>query len=584
MVDRTRTRGMTLVETLLGAALIGLFFFGIIGAFQLALKTIGYARAEAGAVALANERIEYLRSLPYNDIGTLGGIPTGSITQNENVDLNGLTYGRRTLIQYVDAPEDGEGDADENGITADYKRAKVEITWSARGEEKSLSFITNLIPPGIETLEDGGTLRVNVFDASASPVASAEVHVVNTSISPAIDVTVYTNASGTAMFPGAPVGGGYQVSVTKAGYSTDQTYSATAENPNPNPPHASVVEGAVSTLNFAIDRLSTFEIRTVEPPTLKVNEDTFEDQSGLAATSDTTVAGGALVLATTSGPYASTGTARSDTIAPGYLLSWEEVSWVASVPADTTLVAQLYAIDGSGNATLVPDTALFGNASGFATSPIDITSLSTTLYPRLAVGFTLTSATGLATPEVMSRELSYIAADTPVGSVNFTVSGAKNIGTNGSGIPISKYEESHQSNASGVAVLENLEWDVYDVAIDGSIEGYDISDACEGVPFSLAPDTSAVSTLVLVPHTARSLLVGAETAAGAVIPNAEVTLIGGSISETRYVSTCGYAYFDDLPVTSGYTVEVSAPGYTTETIDSMVIDGTESLTIILLGS
>lgn len=583
MADRTRTRGMTLVETLLGAALIGLFFFGIIGAFQLALKTIGYARAEAGAVALANERMEYLRSLPYNDIGTQGGIPSGTVAQNEDVALNGVTYGRRTLVQYVDAPEDGEGDADENGITADYKRAKVEITWSARGEEKSLSFITNLVPQGIETLEDGGTLRVNVFDASAAPVASAEVHVVNTSISPAIDVTVYTNASGTAMFPGAPVGGGYEVSATKAGYSTDQTYSATAENPNPNPPHASVIEGAVSTLNFAIDRTSTIEVRTVGPAADETDEDTFADTNSIATLSNTEVLSDWLVLTATESVYASEGTMLTETIAPPSLVAWREASWSAFVSGNTGLAARIYAVDESGTATLVPDLVLPGNAAGFTTSPIALTSLTAALYPRLALELTLRSFDGITTPEVESRAISYSVAAGPIPRVAYTLEGAKNIGTNGSGVPLKKYAGTLETNGSGVSVIEGLEWDVYDVVIDGAVEGYDISDACEGVPISLAPDSEVTSTLLLVSHTARSLLVHVKTAVGTPIAGATVVL-SGDTNETGETSACGYAHFTGLPASSGYSVEVSAPGYTTETIDSIVVDGTESLSVILLGS
>lgn len=570
--NRSAARGVTFVEVLIASAVILLFFSGIIGGFHLAIKVIGHARAEAGALALAGERIEYLRSMPYGDAGTVGGIPTGLIAQNEAVTLNKVTYNRRTLIQYVDAPEDGEGDADENGITADYKRVKVELTWTVRGYTGSLALVTNLVPRGIESLEGGGTLRINVFDATATPVGAAEVHVINTLTSPAVDVVVYTNASGTAMFPGAPASGGYEIVATKAGYSTDRTYSATVANPNPNPPHVSVIEGGVSTVNFAIDRVSTLSVNTVGLTSSHGDEDTFEDQSRLAAMTDTVVENGALSLVSSSNLYVFSGTARSVPIDPAGLFAWGEVSWDAVTPSGTSVTVRLYTIDELGDATLVSDIDLPGNAAGFVTSPVSIAPLAAALYPRLAVEFRLANIDETQTPTVTSREITFEAADNTLPNIGFTLAGTKNIGTDNLGVPIRKYDAHHQTNSNGVVSLSGLEWDLYDVTLDAA-EGYDIADACPGAPFVVEPDTETEATLVLVPASAHSLRVKVESSLGTAIEGAEVTLTNGGFTETLVSSACGYVHFSDLSADSEYALDISAPGYASGSASGITVGG-----------
>src|SRR3990172_11037936 len=96
------SRGVTLIDTLVAVSLMVLIFMGIFGAFQLSVDVVTNNKARAGATALANERMEYIRSLTYSQVGTVGGIPAGIIPQVETIVLNGITYTRRTFIQYAD--------------------------------------------------------------------------------------------------------------------------------------------------------------------------------------------------------------------------------------------------------------------------------------------------------------------------------------------------------------------------------------------------------------------------------------------------------------------------------------------------
>ena len=574
-------RGFSLVEILIGAALLLLMFGGIIGAFRSAIVMVGHARASAGAIGLANERIEYVRSLPYDSVGTTAGIPAGSIPQNETVTLNGVTYNRRTLIQYVDAPEDGTGVSDTNGITADYKRAKVEMTWTIRGSSRSLSLVTNVIPKGIETTAGGGTLVVNVFDATAAPIDNATVRVVNASTSPAIDVTSYSNAAGVVMFPGAPAAGKYQVSATMSGYSTDQTYSASSSNPNPNPAHVAVVVSGVSTVNFAIDRTSTRILQTVGVPTVGHTQDLLNDGTYIMSSSTVVLGSGELVLAGAPGSYVAQGIASTTSIAPSNIVSWTQVSWTGSVPLQTNMALHVYAVDAGGIYTRIPNAVLPGNGVGFVTSPINLSGLSASTYPRLALGIVLQSFDATGTPRLSDWDVSYMVSGSPIPSIHVLVFGNKNIGTDAGGVPVKKYSKTLVTNATGTVAATNLEWDRYSTSINGAAEGYDVSDVCLASSLFVAPNTYATTTLVLSPHTTNSLLAGVFTATGNPIGGATVVAASGGASTTKQTSSCGYAFFPSLSATS-YTVTASASGYTTDVLPGISVSGATPLTTTLV--
>ena len=566
-------RGMTFIEMLVGVAMILIVFLAIFGAFQLSIELVFSTKAKTGAVALVNEKMEYIRGLSYDAIGTAGGIPSGTIPQTEQKNLNGISYTLSTLVQYVDDPSDGTDLADTNGITADYKLVKVQADWLVASSPRSTFVVTKIAPPGIEVLSSGGTLQVNVFDALAAPIQGATVRVVNPSTTPPIDVSIDSNSAGTVSFPGTPVATNYQISLSKSGYSTTQTYNVSAQNPNPNPGNVAILNKKTSTASFSIDLLGSLAVSTWSPVGSGSFSDTFSNQLQLSATTSTTVSGGSLRLTGASGSYGASGSAYSIDINPAYLASWSSISWTASTSAQASLLMRVYYWNGSAYA-LVPDAALAGNAAGFTTSPISIVPLPIATYGRLQLAAFLSSSDNKWTPEVLDWTATYQAGPTPLPNILFSIHGAKTIGTDSSGAQIYKMNENDTTNAGGVWNINPIEWDTYTPALPSG-SSYAVAEQCPST-LSVSPAQSATVALTLQSATANTLRV-VVTGNGNPVAGATVTLTGASANTT---STCGQTFWSGL--SSGTkTLTVTASGFQTFTDSNVSVSGTSNYSVTL---
>jgi hypothetical protein len=127
-----------------------------------------------------------------------------------------------------------------------------------------VSFTAKIAPKNLETASTNGAIVIKVFDASGLPVPSAEVNVVNNDITPGINLNDSTDINGILNIVDAPPSiGGYQVTITKNGYSTERTYPVSSDNPNPTNPNITVIVQQISQVSFTIDKTSTINISTV---------------------------------------------------------------------------------------------------------------------------------------------------------------------------------------------------------------------------------------------------------------------------------------------------------------------------------
>lgn len=145
-------RGAGLLEIIVGVSLLTTVFVGMFGVLQLGTRLATDNKSRTGALALANERIEYIRSLDYDDIGTVGGDPSGLLVVSVPITLNNIAYTQRTYIVYVDDAKDGTGGSDSNGVTDDYKRVKVEVSWvGPKDNTREVELVTDIASLEIES-------------------------------------------------------------------------------------------------------------------------------------------------------------------------------------------------------------------------------------------------------------------------------------------------------------------------------------------------------------------------------------------------------------------------------------------------
>ena len=258
--------GLTLVEAVIGVALFVGISLGLFSTFVRISAVMRLSQAKVVAIALADEQFEIVRNLPYSKIGTLGGIPPGLLSPVQTLVRGGLTFIATTTVRNIDQPFDGLAGQTPNDLSpADNRLVEVEVMCVTCANFRPIILSTTVGPKDLESASTNGSLFVRAFDAGGLPIDGADVHIVNNATVPPINISDITNASGMLQLIDAPPSvNSYQVTVSKAGYSSDMT-RGTPTTTNPATPHATVAVQTVTQLTFFIDRLATLNISSVTP-------------------------------------------------------------------------------------------------------------------------------------------------------------------------------------------------------------------------------------------------------------------------------------------------------------------------------
>lgn len=273
-------------------------------------KIIALSKAKILAVALANEKMENIRNMPYDDLATMSGpiYPPGNISDEETLARSNMNLRVVTDIRYVDDPYDGNAQGTVIGKPVDiypYDYKKVTIIVYKVGKNESLATLsTNVSGNAAETASNTGILYLCIIDASGQPVANADIKVVNTEVTPQVNIETTTDINGCIMIPALPPDqhNHYHLEATEDGYSTDMTYPRTAQNPNALNPDIDILAQQVTNVTLTIDKVSILRVRTVDvngaimpsvalyiegskeiyfnPQTFKYSEDHTTDASG----------------------------------------------------------------------------------------------------------------------------------------------------------------------------------------------------------------------------------------------------------------------------------------------------------------
>lgn len=256
-----RKRGFTLIETLVVIFMFSLITVSFYRVFSTATILMIDAKKRVAAVNLANERMEYIRSLIYTDVGLVGSSTIPGLVDPDEYITSGLyTFHVVTSIVYVDDAWDGlEG-------VGDYKRATVIVYWGNEGDGQKVRVCSDFVPFGTEDIEPGkGALSIRVIDSEGSTVSGASVNVYNSE--EAIDDNFETTSSGYIMIPNYPVSyQEYKITVSKSGYETVVTQPPyPVSSYYPADVHASVFEMNITESIINSSPLSNIEISFLDP-------------------------------------------------------------------------------------------------------------------------------------------------------------------------------------------------------------------------------------------------------------------------------------------------------------------------------
>lgn len=265
----THESGVSLIESVIAVAIFVLLALGMYNAFDSAMSVVQTSRTVVAMTSLGNEQIEIVRNLPFEDVGVVSGVPEGLIPHTQTITRGGTDYEVTTTVRNVDDPFDGQiGSTTNNDLSpADYKLVEVEV--DCPGCSHTLgpnSFTTYVAPQGLETTSTNGALFVEVLNASGLPVPDATVHIENNAEIPPVVIDDVTNNNGLLQIvdtvPGVDA---YEISVSKAGYSSAQTYAPGAVgNPNPKKEHSTVQVQTLTEVTLFIDEASEIDVSTID--------------------------------------------------------------------------------------------------------------------------------------------------------------------------------------------------------------------------------------------------------------------------------------------------------------------------------
>ncbi len=251
-------KGFTIIE-----ALVLLFIFVmIVTTFYrfFASGTVLMIDIKKKLVALnvANERIEFVRSLAYGEI-EIGP----KIDDSEIVSRGGYDFNLITSIEYHDDEYDNDGGDDSPN---DYKKVNVSVSWGGGASNQTVLLSSIVAPFGEEVEIGGGILNISAIDIDGSPVSGVDVHVVNSLLS--YDRHFLTNLNGAVSIIGAVQSNQkYVITLSKSNYEVDVVtlppYPTTSYYPTNV--HASVVDGSTTNSVFSFSRTSGFKIKFINP-------------------------------------------------------------------------------------------------------------------------------------------------------------------------------------------------------------------------------------------------------------------------------------------------------------------------------
>ncbi len=580
-------RGFTFVETIIALAIFTLLVSALYALGTAAVRGMRVYRDTAAVAALSQTYMEIARNLPYAQVGTKTGNPSGPLPDIANpltIPYNGATYQVYFSVAYVDDPADGT-----SAIDTDYKQVKLTITNLSTSHQTS--FVTTVVPKGLENMANGGALTLSVINAVGQPVPGATLHITNSATTPPLDVVRTTDSQGNWTEVGAQSSAtSYHIVASKSGYSADQTYPSTADNQNPTKPDATVVNGQVTSVSFSIDALSQLTLKAVDQSCRPI------------AGADVELKGAKLIGTPNVLKFDNTYTTDSvgkivlnpiewDTYTPtpkgSYMLYGSSPLQQITLLPNTAQQSVLMLGPSTDNSLLVVVTdSSTGNSIEGATVQLLNTSLGYSAS-KLTAGSSVSQEdwTGGSGQADMSDQTKYASDDGNVDTQTQPI-GLRLVGGAGAYVSSGSLISSSFDTGTASTTFSTLVWNPQSQNASTSVAFQLAANNDDATWDFLGPDGTA-SSYYTVPGTTIStalnnkrylrykvLLTTTSASTTPVLSNVAINYMSGCY-------TPGQSIFAGLGQGSGYQVVVQMPGYQTQTINNLTLSGHQTLRVQL---
>jgi prepilin-type N-terminal cleavage/methylation domain-containing protein len=305
--------GFTLLETIIAVAIFAIFAVGIYSGIQFVFKLVYNSRVRIIETSILNEQIEGIRNISFYDVGIVNGSPAGLLERVVTTTRNGIVFEITRTIRNIDDPFDGvidpEGEGQGGGECqepkvevchsdntlcvsskavkghlnhgdtegacgglpgfdnqpADYKFVDVSVVCLSCRQQAPVAMSTYVSPKFLEGDPTHGALFIEVFDANAAAVQGALVTLVADSTEPTYNFSDTTDNDGMIRIVDLAAGTeAFSITVTKDGYTSEQTIIPSGGNPNPVKLPATVLAQNVSEISFSIDMVASMSVETLD--------------------------------------------------------------------------------------------------------------------------------------------------------------------------------------------------------------------------------------------------------------------------------------------------------------------------------
>jgi Tfp pilus assembly protein PilV len=554
--------GFTLIEAVTAMVIFAGLAAAMAGLLTSAISSNKLSRQRTLAEQSALEHIEYIRRLPYDDVGIVSGNPPGVVAATTSIALTGLAATITTQIRYVDDPTPTSYET-----TANYKR--IVVTVRRNSDSHVLAQEVTYVAPTSRTPFGGVNLAIVeplVIDYGLNvPVEGATVSLLTGPSAPRTDVT---DATGKVSFKKLTP----NATATCPTDCYDLTAALTGYVQLDSPTRINVGPGQTATPTIQIYRPSTINV--------VLQDSGGSPFSGTASVKLTSGRNGATQTFSVSGGSAVISAVAGEQIVPSVQYTAE--AWTTGTPQCATPVTQYVPDDypssltstfvitmgncPTGNVAVTVDwgsTPAAGATVTLSGGPYSLTPVSGTTNGSGQVtfsnvpsgsGYTVTATrsgqSATQTITVTTSSTTNVTLSLPVGSLAVLVRWA-GVNVNGATVTVTGGPESVNltgtTNSSGQVTFANLP--------PGS--GYTVTATKLGESASgtaTVPGGSSASITLNLPT--GTLTVNVKRS-GSNQSGATVQLTAGPMNITRTATTnsSGNASFTNVPVGSGYTVK-----------------------------